>query len=457
MPMGMKEALSEYIPGRQVVVDKKTFTSYGLYFRFPSNPVDRAKDSGLESLKYVNFCSYCDTVFSESDINLHDQGKICEVCGRGVIETRHIYEPEGFSPRVRPAGQAEEGEEWEEERVYATSAKFPIHSRGKTSSPIEEKGLGISKVQRISNQQLRVINFGLENSGFSVCTKCGAVAREGSLSNPHDRPYPRDFRVRNVSWPEQCSGSTLNTTFGFEFPSDLAILRFPLSKSFDYAPGTDWFKAAAQSAVEALVLAASRTLGIDSTELSGGFRTSPREVKDSLDVTGYLELYLYDTTSGGAGFATKTYERFEEIIEDASNIMGGCTCTHSCYSCLRTYQNKLWHLKMDRHLGNAILYYAISGEILGINPSNISRLNDLLRSTMLLMEQGIKFSKNLQEELQLISMNGRQVSYVIRPALAKRPLMLDSNSMSFSDFEVDNELPRVAYTILNQLNIIQGS
>jgi hypothetical protein len=450
MPCGLREALSEYIPGRQVVVDKKTFTSYGLYFPFPRNAVNRAESPIWDSLKWLNYCPECNNIVSDIDHDLSTNHVLCEACGRGTLRSRHVFKPEGFSPKI-DENIAEEGEEWEEERVYAEGAKFPIPSGGIDTPPANERHLGPSRLQKMPNRELWVVNYGPDGEGFYVCRRCGAVGRDGPLSNNHNRPYPKDIRVKE-NWPVTCNGSIINTTFGYRFSTDLAVLRIPIYIPFKYAPDTEWFQAAARSALEALVRGASIVLGIDSSELAGDYRTVPRGINDHQpNLVGYLDLFLYDTTSGGAGFSSKAYDRFEDIISVARRILSSCNCAHSCHTCLRSYQNKIWHLELDRHLGLSLLDYASNQILPSIEPTKTNRLRTLLGSTLVLMNPDIEVSETQTATTLRAKLREKSIDVNILPCLIEKPIHEDFYHYSVSDFDLDYRLPEVAYALMERL------
>ena len=57
--------------------------------------------------------------------------------------------------------------------------------------------------------------------------------------------------------------------------------------------------------------------------------------------TGTLTLFVYDKYPGGLGFAHKSYERMEEILESSRQLITECPCEDGCPSCVgsarRTY------------------------------------------------------------------------------------------------------------------------
>jgi hypothetical protein len=347
MSRDLKQALSTYAPGREIVVDKKTYESYGVYFRFTDDPNDRATTVDWDDLDWLNFCRRCETILDERDENLAEQEMLCPVCEEEEISAVQMFTPPAFAPEVDQAGQPEQASGYSEERVYATPPKYPLTPTPADASDqemLDEKTIGPSRVGRLNDEQLLVANFGPDDEGFDICTKCGAVGRSGGLSNPHNRPYPKDIRHMDMSeWTNQCSGSVTRASFSHSFPSDLTVFRIPLREPMEFVPNADWFESAAQSLAEALVMGASRSLGIEDQELEGGFRTRSADLGPEDDARGFIEIFLFDTTSGGAGFSSKVWDEFDTVLEEARSILADCDCATACHSCLRRYQNRHLH------------------------------------------------------------------------------------------------------------------
>jgi Domain of unknown function (DUF1998) len=76
-----------------------------------------------------------------------------------------------------------------------------------------------------------------------------------------------------------------------------------------------------------------------------------------------VELFVYDTLAGGAGFSPQLVSRGEELFEKAFKLLGECPggCDASCYRCLRNFRNKMDHHLLDRVLGKQLLEQAIQG------------------------------------------------------------------------------------------------
>ena len=148
-------------------------------------------------------------------------------------------------------------------------------------------------------------------------------------------------------------------------------------------PGLLPTNVALRSISEALAIAACRLLELDPNELQAEYRPAlTDDGRQGLEA----EIYLYDTLSGGAGFARRVGELGLDVFKEALHILEGCpeSCDRSCYRCLRSYKNKFEHDLLDRHLGASLLRYLIDGSY----PSmDVERLHG---STRLLYEDLIR-------------------------------------------------------------------
>ena len=150
---------------------------------------------------------------------------------------------------------------------------------------------------------------------------------------------------------------------GYQFPTDVLLLRLilqdPVVCRVAPPPGqlTVAGRVAASTAVEAITLAASRVLQIDEGELGGNW----------LPVAGAhggaVDLFLYDTLPGGAGYTRLTQANLVDVLNAALGILKGCTnnCPTACYRCVLHYGNRFYHHGLDRHLGAALLKHVLQG------------------------------------------------------------------------------------------------
>jgi hypothetical protein len=139
---------------------------------------------------------------------------------------------------------------------------------------------------------------------------------------------------------------------------------------------------AMRTIAETLNLAASRRLDLDPSEFSSGFRVFPTNSADQL----IGEVYLFDTLAGGAGYSSQIGDELIEVLDtDVRKILSACDCDRSCYGshhapCIRHYGNQFFHAELDRHLGLAILDYALH--------DRLPRLDDWKKQADVLMPLG---------------------------------------------------------------------
>lgn len=464
MSQDVAQALSEYAPGREIVVDKRTYVSYGLHFAMPKDYVNRARLSGLGNDVWLNHCRSCGTIIAGKETeNLQSGGAKCPVCKDPEIKSVRHYRPEGFAPAFDPRKGPVEGDREAEERIYATTAEFPVPfvEIPLPGTTIHKLPGGTAEVREMRNQKLIVANFGPKKEGFFVCTECGAVGLDGLLPNApsrHNRPYPIALHHLKKGEKMTCAGGGVTTLFTFPFLTDLAtinvVARSPLQYNFD----DPWFDDAATSLSEALVLGATRALKIDRVELAGNWRSLSRFENDPADVYARFDFFLYDTTSGGAGFAARAAQEIETVLDTTRDILVGCDCGASCNKCLRTYENRLHHARLNRHDALVLLEYVRNGIVPDLAPLNLTNMVTRLARALELKAspQGVELER-LDGPRVRISRGGKSIECIIRPALrAVAPSMTPKEGASkkpreITDYDVKLQLPRVTAEILHAL------
>jgi len=103
-------------------------------------------------------------------------------------------------------------------------------------------------------------------------------------------------------------------------------------------------------------------LDLDPSEFGAGFRIVPStEGSERL----HLDVYLYDTLSGGAGYAELAGRHLDEILDNVLALLENCHahCDRSCENCLRHYHNQHLRDRLDRFVGAQLLRYARSGKV----------------------------------------------------------------------------------------------
>jgi ATP-dependent helicase YprA (DUF1998 family) len=378
------KALSEYAPGRLIVIDKKTYRCEAVTSDGSTFDVDRAAPLFSAALKRYIFCRNLQCSYVKEAGPKEDPDAVCPLC-TSELKLGEIVRPEVFLPHL---GRAVNELDTDQEFTFASPAQFPIPVQN-DSAPTWE-GIGKNSEKAFSeNCRMTVMNKGKPETldGFQVCQKCGITKLfDGDPLLPHPRPYDISAR-KGVRVPHQCTGESRQVYLGNEFLSDLMIMRIHATAPLEVTPtpgisAFGAFQSAMRTVAEALSLAASRKLDLDPGEFSSGYRIFPTGVSDSL--TG--EIYLFDMLSGGAGYSNQIGEELTEVLKkDVRDLLTGCTCERSCYDCLQHYGNQFFHAELDRRLGLALLDYAIDGKLPALDDwaNQIKKLQPLARMLQL--------------------------------------------------------------------------
>lgn len=351
------QALSEYAPGRLLVVNKRTYRVGGIFVDGPptSTPALSLFAGALQ--RYVG-CPQCSYVrLEEAAAAVPTQcGASCPVCKRGKLQVSSLLDPPAFSPeegKPRPEGDRDQ------DITYASVAQLPeLVNRAEFNwQPAPGEHLDLAFGQDVL---LVVTNKGRDGAGFTVCESCGAAWLDGDeRPSGHPRPFllPGYVRARERV-VGLCNGTLRKNLFlGHTFRTDVFLLRIALRAPLDVRPDMPWLHDALTTLKEALALGASLHLDIDPGELEAGYRL--------LDGGERAEIYLFDTASGGAGYAAAAGEELEEVLERTERLLAHCAqpdCERSCPKCLRHYGNRFLHPRLDRRLALRLLRFATRGE-----------------------------------------------------------------------------------------------
>jgi ATP-dependent helicase YprA (DUF1998 family) len=351
------KALSEYAPGRLIVIDRQTYRSGGVFADLPASAVNRAGPL-FENAKPHVHCKSCSFVRNPNKPG--GNGGICPVCSGELTEEMMIL-PEVFGPEK--AEDLPENDR-EQEITFATMAQFP--------QPVDPEEFSFNvcgpnaSYTHATDQTLVTVNRGREGAelgGFSVCVECGhaSVYDQNTHIGIHDRPYKQ---LGPKGTPTSCSGKFKRVLLGHDFKTDLLLLRLqiaaPLVTDTVDVVTLQILEDALHSIAEALRLAASRhtQLDLDPAEFGSGFRIDPA----SQDDTRMLEVFLYDTLAGGAGYAEVAARHMPEILADTLQLLEGCDCEASCTECLNHFHNQHLKNRLNRTLGAMLLRFAVWGE-----------------------------------------------------------------------------------------------
>ncbi|MGP1383494.1 MAG: Zn-binding domain-containing protein [Thainema sp.] len=373
-------ALGEYAPGQEVVVDDRVHTSVGVL-----RPDDLPN-------RFYWVCRSCNFFMSASTdtellnrLGIADGDPKCPVCQAKPSASEQkprLYKiPKAFTtdwgerPKVTP---------YSKPMRQPTSQVF-LAQEGDNAEPQSSEFFELIVSQGgqffLSNQGPLEEGRGFKNRGFAICQRCGRDLSEEARRNQRNRsrqPKNSTQNSRQISHTHPITGSICegwyeHTHLGHEFRSDLLKIRFAaaanppnLFGSVIHLDGGREIHSDTDSDVEqantpssgaafwrsltyALLAAAAQIIDVPRSELDGLFR--PLEESNAETA----EIIIYDNVPGGAGYSKCIANHFSEILQRAYQLIESCSCGSSCYDCLRTYTNQIFHHELDRQLVSKFL------------------------------------------------------------------------------------------------------
>ena len=433
-------AISEYAPGKILVVDKKTYKVGGIYSHHSKFKEDFYEEQAKPYFEDPNYlfklyqCKNPECGWTSTEVPLNNQ---CPFCKSKIISEHKMLRPWGFAP----VNGTSIPESWAE--VEYSYAEEPCYF----AEPIQNdlKNTGFPHIQAANrSDKITIINKGIKGLGFNVCRECGA-AEVAQTSEPYLKGIGRPYVPRSKNRPpcyHSNSSNIENVFLGHTFNTDMIVFEFNLDKN---KINTDynglWIKNAAVTLTEAMLMAASRSLDIEYSELKAGHRihTNNNQV--------FVDIYLYDSLSSGAGYSSELLNIPELIFENTRKTLDCIAkCDSACHNCLKHYWNKNKQDKLDRFAALDLLNWGMYNKL----PKNITK------------EEQIKILEPLEERLKnfdpaihliddkndiLISNGNIKKKIIVYPAMYNHPNRKDT--IYLSDKTVKRALP-IAYKIVKK-------
>ena len=436
-------AISEYAPGRLIVVNKKTYKSGGIY-NFHSKFKDEDKEHParkyFESKEYYRSLFYCENTACNW-VGYEDPGKTCPFCLQESIKYQHVIKPWGFAPID---GSSIREAEAEAEMSYAELPSYasPI----KDSEMKQSSDYALVRYGRLTDQPLTILNQGPEGMGFTVCEDCGAaVPGDDRFGLQKIRPPYRHPRVRTrCTHPDS---SITNAFLGHSFLTDMILIEISLDpKNVNTRPEALWIKGAAQTLSEAMVLAAGQLLDVEFNDLKGGYR-----LRYALDKV-CVDIFLFDSLSSGAGYSSMLAGRISDLMKKTYKILE-CKnhCATACHDCIKHYWNQRVQNLLDRHLAKQLLDWS----------KNKKMANPIIYDRQVALIKGIKEIASLEEAgVDIVFESnkiyglkgGRKTEIYVYPAMWNTDnKMIPNGAIPISDKLIVNSMPYAYSVIRNSL------
>lgn len=428
---GLDIAISEYAPGRSIVVNKETYVIGGIYCHTDNPKYGRQASDYLQDPNYVKKivqCGSCDWFGFPDDT---ENGK-CPFChSNSMIEQRDMLRPWGFSPmngRPVSATMVDDVYSYSETPIYSTLPKeedmLPVNLYSKLSYAIRE------------NQRIILTNRGRQDKGFTICCDCGAAVPgdDGKALAGMKRPGNNNHFA--------CSHThTKQINLGYDFITDMLVLTIELPKAeinTESLDGKAWLKRACITLAEALRKAATLLLDIEFNEVQAGYRIR------YADQAVYADIYLYDSLSSGAGYCAQIGEMVVQLLQDTHDLLNQCDCRSACQNCLKHYQNQRIQMHLDRFSALKLLFYGQTGTIPA--PLTIQKQHEAVRSfSVLFKKQGlsVKLGAPITVTKGMI-----QKELLIHHAMEKANSLHNTTQIHISEEALQNAKPYAVKTIL---------
>ncbi len=336
---GLDIAISEYAPGRSIVVDKNTYQLGGLYYYGSERKDDISPAKSFINddnyVKQIWTCSSCGWFGFDNDIS----GNHCPFClSEEVKKLPPLVRPWGFAPiNGKPISTSQLDESYS----YADAPQYSTLPNNQDIRPIPAYS-SIRLAER-SDQSIILMNRGPSQNGFTICHDCGAAVPGEDASSFKNKGIQRPYPSR-----KKCDHKNIgHHTLGFDFLTDMLVLEIELDKTQIeiHRTASPWIDRASRSLAEALRLQTCQLLDIEFTELNAGYR-----LRDVPSDKAYVDIYLYDNLSSGAGYSTGIVSQIETLLANTWEFLQNCNanCENACQECLKHYRNQNYHAALDR-------------------------------------------------------------------------------------------------------------
>jgi len=362
-------ALSEYAPGRELIVDKETYRVGGIYVDpFPGATLATRVPSVFQRPRSIfALCRCCGYTHKEETPNNSGAAEHpCPLC-HAPLATKELLDPPGFAPQqARPLdpGQVHNDGSIPGRIVTQVQLVIPLTDADDFGYTTADGRVAWSDAE---HRALLIANCGVNGEGFTICRSCGAAAPGDPdwLHQAHARP----FLVPGwVTAPRKCCSpdGLWQGYLGHTFYSDLLLLRLHWPRGVAHQIGHPWLRDALDTLAQALLLAVTRLLDVATQEIQVGWSyTTAAPASAALHPTPprMADFFVFDTLSGGAGYATQAGRYIEALLRETQQVLDTCPedCERSCYRCLRTYSNRIRHHRLDRRLAGTLLRAIIHG------------------------------------------------------------------------------------------------
>ncbi|WP_162786441.1 DEAD/DEAH box helicase [Hyphomonas sp. CACIAM 19H1] len=308
----LDQAIREYAPGSEVVIDGLVHKSEGILPAWEGG-IDASR---LEDLRTLWSCRSCNAFGLVTK-----QPTDCPVCEHPELELKSVLRPSGFLG----ATTAHVGYEY---LAYVPAEVSRLSAQNGDWVAFTE---GAGRMRTDASGQLASTSAGDKGGGYAICLDCG---RADAMNEPNlgvAAQLPDSMRLH---YPLFRGRKTVVTRDGYCSGSDnpQRIQRHVHLAQVTKTDVWEWQLPANVTEASALGLAAglrealTERLGVESEEVAPSFGRSLGAANQNL-----LSIYLYDRAAGGAGLSARLGE-LEMLSSALSRAQELLDCPESCAS-----------------------------------------------------------------------------------------------------------------------------
>jgi len=312
----ISQAISNYAPGRQVIINEWCYESEGIAFK------TKYDESKRNILQRCNQCGYTTIVYGSA---LHQCPKCQSIgCMHGVKDMKigvddhftEIVEPAAFGVRFG----------YEPRRVIKPKTSLDmIQPVLLNMEPWGTREVNSLYSIRCSNpeSEILVYNKGGKGLGFAYCPICGAMKQEQHRAGEagDDRPLSlhQHFETGGACDGSGADGAHIhrNVLLVGHYQTDFVEIKF-------YDENNNEIKD--EEILYSLGVIISRKLteilGVNDGEIDFGY------------YSGYHSIFIYDTAIGGAGYSILLRDYKDIVLDECLKSLEACNCNSSCTNCL---------------------------------------------------------------------------------------------------------------------------
>ncbi|WP_142414225.1 DEAD/DEAH box helicase [Hathewaya massiliensis] len=431
-------AISEYAPGRIIVVDKKTYKSGGIYnyhSKFRANYYEKPARPYFENGEYLKNLFLCKNQSCGWFGVEEPKNNQCPFCKGTDIDNLNMLKPWGFAP-LNATSIPESAAENE-----VSYAEEPCYSATPTKDDMLQTGFCNIKKAKRSDQMLIVLNNGPKGKGFNVCKDCGAAVTGEEELKRVKKPFNHQRALK------RCNHDDIeNVVLGHNFMTDMVVYEFAIDRNKVNAECSSndlWIRTASLSLSEAMVLAAGRILDIEFNEIRSGYR-----LRYSQDVV-FVDIFLFDSLSSGAGYSSEICNKTSDLFKETEKILEECNCESSCYKCLNHFWNQKVQTKLDRHIAMQLLDWGEKGIM--AKKFTVNEQYEIFKPLKELLELDEKFKVDIIRDEIIVYKNNIEKRVYVYPSMWKKTNKdIPCNAIALSDRLIKKALPE-AYSQLMKM------